>query len=321
MMTVDSFPNLAEIARPMSESDFMGYYLRKEFCYIEGDRARFISLLPWATLSQILHEHRLDYPRLRLIRNGETLPPLSYLEYITDRRGTRFARIRPDGLLRELNNGAMLHFAAIDEAHKPLELMAISLAESLKAKITVNVCSGVKDSRGFATHWDGHDVLVMQIHGRKYWRIYGNTQSHPLRIGIGMDATPVTVIDKPVATTWEGMIEEGDVLYLPRGCWHSAQGTDGPTLHLTVGIINPTGIDFLNYLATELVENDAFCMDLPELHTSVIKEKYAVALRNALTAACTVETIERFLALTHKKNSHSLTITLPNTEQPYPNTL
>lgn len=318
MALKDTFPDLAEIVRPMSESDFMGYYLSKKFCHISGDRARFACLLPWTTLSQILHEHRLDYPRLRLIRNGETLPPLSYVEYVTDRRGTRFARVRPDGLARELNTGAMLHFAAIDEAHKPLELMATSLAERLKSKITVNICAGVEDSRGFATHWDGHDVLVMQIHGRKYWRVYGITQPNPLRIGVGMDTAPTT--DKPTAPTWEGIIEEGDVLYLPRGCWHSAQGTDGPTLHLTVGIINPTGIDFLNWLATELLANDAFRMDLPELRSPDFRDHHAAALRDALTAACTVETIERFLTLTHHKNSPPLPITLPHAKQPQPNT-
>ncbi len=130
------FPELVDIVFPMSEKDFTGHYLRKEFCHISGERARFASLLPWSALNRILHEHRLDYPRLRLIRNGETLPPLSYIEYKTDRRGARFGRVRPDGLMRELNNGAMLHFAAIDEAHQPIELMAASLAGRLKSPST-----------------------------------------------------------------------------------------------------------------------------------------------------------------------------------------
>ena len=298
----------------MSEGDFMGFYLRKEFCHISGARSRFTALLPWDTLSRILHEHRVDYPRLRLIRNGETLPPLSYLEYVTDRRGTRFARVRQDGLARELGTGAMLHFAAIDEAHQPIEAVATALGERLKSKITVNICAGVQDSRGFATHWDGHDVLVMQVHGRKYWRVYGTTQPHPLRIGVGMDATPT--MDKPTTPTWEGMIEEGDVLYLPRGCWHSAQGTDVPTLHLTVGIINPTGIDFLNWLAGEFLTNEVFRMDLPELQPGDFKERHASALCNAVAAACTVETMERFLALTHDKNRPPLPITLPRATKP-----
>lgn len=308
--TQRQFGRLQEIVHPMSESEFMGYYLRKAFCHISGERSRFCSLLPWTVLNQILHEHRLDYPRLRLIRDGETLPPLSYLDYLTDRRGARYARVRPDGLARELANGAMLHFAAVDEAHQPISLLAETLATHLKAKITVNICAGIRDSRGFATHWDGHDVLVMQVHGRKYWRVYGITQSSPLRIGVGMDSAPAH--GKPTTPTWEGMIEEGDTLYLPRGCWHSAQGTDGPTLHLTVGIINPTGIDFLTWLGSELLATDAFRMDLPELQSSEAKARHVAALRETLTAACNVEAMERFLSLSHQKDAPRPSLNLPD---------
>jgi hypothetical protein len=304
------FGRLQEIVHPMSETEFKGYYLRKAFCRISGERSRFCSLLPWAVLNRILREHRLDYPRLRLIRGGETLPPLSYLDYLTDRRGARYARVRPDGLAHELANGAMLHLAAVDEAHQPISLLANNLAAHLKAKITVNICAGIRDSRGFATHWDGHDVLVMQIHGKKYWRVYGITQANPLRIGVGMDSAPVT--DKPTTPTWEGLIEEGDILYLPRGCWHSAQGTDGPTLHLTVGIINPTGIDFLTWLASELLATDTFRMDLPELQSPEAKERHVAALRATLTAACNVEAVERFLASSHQKDAPRLSLNLPD---------
>lgn len=304
------FPDLAGIVSPMSEEDFMDYYLRKEFCYIPGTHARFAPLLPWSDLSRIFQEHRIDYPRLRLIRNGETLPPLSYIDYKTDRRGARFARVRPDGLTRELENGAMLHFAAIDEAQEPVRQMAALLAERLRAKITVNVCAGIQNSRGFATHWDGHDVLVMQIHGRKYWRVYGITQPSPLRIGVGMDSAPAA--DKPVTPTWEGMIEEGDVLYLPRGCWHSAQGSEGETLHLTVGIINPTGIEFLNWLASELVAHDSFRMDLPELLTPELRERHAAALRDILVTSCTSDAIMQFLSHVHQSNIDPPLIRLPH---------
>jgi hypothetical protein len=305
-----NFPSLEEIISPIMIGDFMGHYLRKEFCHISGDRSRFCSLFPWQVLNDILHEHRLDYPRLRLIRNGETLPPLSYLDYLTDRRGARYTRVKPAGLAQELANGAMLHLAGVDELHQPISLMADSLAARLKSQITVNICAGIRDSRGFATHWDGHDVFVMQIHGRKYWRVYGITQPNPLRLGVGMDTAPAT--DKPNSPTWEGIIEEGDVLYLPRGCWHSAQGTDVPTFHLTVGIINPTGIDFLAWLREELLANDVFRMDLPELQTVEQKERHVAALAAALTSACTVEALNRFFALTHLKNNPRPQLKLPS---------
>ena len=47
-------------------------------------------------------------------------------------------------------------------------------------------------------------------------------------------------LDKPDAPLWEGMLEDGDLLYIPRGWWHVATPLDEPTLHLTVGVNNLT---------------------------------------------------------------------------------
>ncbi len=303
---------LDEILSPIPYTDFLSCYLRKEFCHIPGDRGRFRLLLPWTTLSQILHEHRLDYPRLRLIRNGETLPPQSYIDYLTDRRGARYTRVRADGLENELVRGAMLHLAAVDELNPELARLAESISSKLKTTVMVNVCAGTHNSRGFATHWDGHDVLVLQVHGRKHWRIYGITQPSPLRIGVGMDAGPQT--DKPTVPVWEGTIEEGDLIYLPRGCWHSAEGTADPTLHLTVGIINPTGHDFLTWIRDTLLEEEVFRADLPDLDAPAVKAQHVEALRTALASKCTVQAMEQFLALTHEKRTSRRRVTFPTSD-------
>jgi ribosomal protein L16 Arg81 hydroxylase len=278
----------------MAEDVFLAHYLKKDFCHVVGKPGRFSSLLSWRALNQILDEHRLDYPRLRLIRGGETLPPQSFIRYQTDRRGSKYPRVDAAGLSRELATGAMLHLAAVDETQPVLASMAQGLRTALRTDVTINVCAGVNDSRGFATHWDGHDVLVMQIHGRKYWRVYGITQPSPLRIGVGMDTSGET--ERPSEPTWEGMIEEGDVLYLPRGCWHSAQGNAGPTLHLTVGLINPTGADYLAWVSKGLLANDLFRMDLPDLHGLDVRAEHVAALCKLVATAMSAASLDQFLA-------------------------
>jgi hypothetical protein len=48
---------------------------------------------------------------------------------------------------------------------------------------------------------------------------------------------------------WEDVLEAGDVLYLPRGEVHEAS-VEGPnSVHLTIGLQTPSGIDFLLWLA------------------------------------------------------------------------
>ena len=52
------------------------------------------------------------------------------------------------------------------------------------------------------------------------------------------------------------------MLYVPRGEAHDAVGEVKPSVHLTIGIIPPTGIDLLNWMAQRAKNDVAFRMDL-----------------------------------------------------------
>ena len=62
---------------------------------------------------------------------------------------------------------------------------------------------------------------------------------------------------------WEGMLNDGDMLYIPRGWWHVATPLDEPTLHLTVGVNNPTGADLLSWFVDRLRASEDVRRDLP----------------------------------------------------------
>ena len=91
-------------------------------------------------------------------------------------------------------------------------------------------------SQGFATHYDTHDVFVLQVDGRKRWRIHEPVLPDPLeRQSWGGRADEVSAVaDGPPAL--DEVLEPGDALYLPRGWLHSAAAQDEASLHLTVGI-------------------------------------------------------------------------------------
>ncbi|MCR5878156.1 cupin domain-containing protein [Phenylobacterium sp. J367] len=95
------------------------------------------------------------------------------------------------------------------------------------------------------------------MEGTKRWRLYGSTRPAPTRkaetSGHERPADPVDELD----------LAPGDVLYLPRGYWHAAQGRGEPTLHLTVGLTRKTGGDFLHWLADHLLAEADVRADLP----------------------------------------------------------
>ena len=83
-------------------------------------------------------------------------------------------------------------------------------------------------------HYDGNDILVVQIAGSKHWRCYG-----PAPIGV---PTGELVNVDGREPDWRGALVPGDVLYLTRGEVHCAVPVTPPSLHLTVRIrVSPDG--------------------------------------------------------------------------------
>jgi hypothetical protein len=253
--------SLEEVLKPLTVASFVTDIFGKNYYFQKGDGSKFRDLLPWSEINRILAEHRLDHPRLRLAKDGENIPPTSFLTYQQSRRGVQIPRLRAGDLMNHLRSGATLVIDAIDEAYLPLRALSENLEKNFQEYIQVNAYAGWGTTKGFDLHWDDHDVFVMQVGGRKAWKVYGQSRKYPLfRDKAGSFPPPEKVL-------WEGVLEQGDLLYIPRGWWHVATALGEPTLHLTFGINNPTGIDLLNWLAETLVESELFRKDLSRFGT------------------------------------------------------
>ncbi len=65
----------------------------------------------------------------------------------------------------------------------------------------------------FGAHWDDHDVLVLQVHGRKCcWFCYGKRDAYPMK-----GALAATKIGDAEELLWSEVLEPGDIPYIPRG--------------------------------------------------------------------------------------------------------
>ncbi|MBX2815140.1 MAG: cupin domain-containing protein, partial [Saprospiraceae bacterium] len=56
---------------------------------------------------------------------------------------------------------------------------------------------------------------------------------------------------------------KGDLLYVPRGMYHSAQALSGPSLHITIGIPCRTHIDFAHWMIDQLAHLPEMRKNLP----------------------------------------------------------
>lgn len=251
--------DLAGLLTPVDTGSFLRTCWGQNFLHVPGTPGKFSHLLPWPALNQILEQHRLDTPRVRLTREGKPVPATSFLSYQANRRRPNqpIPRLQAAELSRELREGATLVLDAVDELHAPITSLAESLESQFHVRIQVNAYAGWRTSHGFDLHWDDHDVFILQVAGRKQWKVYGMTRKYPM----ARDVEPTT--DKPDTPLWEGMLNDGDLLYIPRGWWHVATPLDEPTLHLTVGVNNATGSDLLSWFVDRLRASEDVRRDLP----------------------------------------------------------
>ncbi|HEY0078983.1 MAG TPA: cupin domain-containing protein [Pyrinomonadaceae bacterium] len=282
---------LERLLEPCLPADFLASVWAKKHFYVRGWPGKFSPLLPWKQLNEILRRHRLDFPRLRLMRDGKSLPTSSYLRYASGggSRKTPVPRLRSAELERHLREGATLVLDAVDELYRPLEELAEGLELTFRERVQINTYAGWRTSRGFDLHWDDHDVFILQVAGRKRWSVYGMTRPHPLVGDANVNPKPTG------APVWEETLEDGDLLYIPRGHWHVALPLDEPTLHLTVGIHNRTGLDLLGWLTGRLRASEIFRKDLPRFAGATERAAYLEDLRAELLNNWDASLLEGYL--------------------------
>jgi ribosomal protein L16 Arg81 hydroxylase len=283
------FNNLEQLLKPCLAGDFLAASWGRSYRYVPGWAGKFSSLLPWNQLNEILRRHRLDFPRLRLTRDGKSLPSTDYLRHVTSgRRRVQIPRLLPVKLTEQLRRGATLVLDAVDELYTPLEELAAGLESTFHEHVQINAYAGWRTSRGFDLHWDDHDVFILQVAGRKRWSVYGMTRPYPLARDVEPNQKPT---HDPL---WEAILEDGDLLYIPRGWWHVAFPLGEPTLHLTVGIHNRNGVDLLRWLADRLRASETFRKDLPRFASPVERAAHVESLRDELLAAWGTDVLEQY---------------------------
>ncbi|GAA4467704.1 cupin domain-containing protein [Phytohabitans houttuyneae] len=195
----------------------------------------FRDLLSPADADELLSRRGLRTPFLRVAKDGQVLPASRFTG-----GGGAGAEVRDQVLdervLALYADGATLVLQGLHRIWPPLEEFARELGGQLRQPLQVNAYLTPAASQGFATHYDTHDVFVLQVAGRKRWRIHEPVLRDPLeRQAWGGRADEVSAVAEG-APAIDEVLEPGDALYLPRGWLHSAQAQEGPTLHLTVGI-------------------------------------------------------------------------------------
>lgn len=297
---------LKQALAPVGIDEFLHTYVGRQYALLRGAAGRFHSLLSWQELNDALERVRVNENRVFLVRQAEGIPRESYVQ--SSKSGSAQYLIGP-ALVRHISDGATLVVNQVEELFPNIRRLAESCERIFHIYVSANLYAGWRRDHGFDVHWDSHDTLILQLRGRKDWKIWKPTRQHPLP-GERVEITPRPTED-PI---WEGTLEDGDILYMPRGWWHMAWPREEPSVHITIGLNHPTGFDLLNWAMERTRQSVDVRMDAPFWRDADTKAKWLDAIREACVTALDDRALEEFMWHTMGRAHSRPVVRLP--EQP-----
>ncbi|WP_380161504.1 cupin domain-containing protein [Kineococcus sp. R86509] len=247
----------------------------------EGGRGSVHDLLAPADVDELLGPRALRTPFFSLVKNGAPLPRASYTRRAV--AGNQQLSDLPDSerIAAAHADGATIVLQALHRTWPALQSFCSQLAEDLGHQCQVNVYVTPPGAQGFNPHHDTHDVVVLQVDGRKHWTIHPPAVELPLKSQPSTRLGPDPVGGRPAVI--DTVLEPGDALYLPRGWLHSARTTEDRSIHLTIGVLATTWADVLTDAVTSAGAGDVAlrrALPLPGVPTPEdVKEFRAAAQR------------------------------------------
>lgn len=193
--------------------------------------------------------------------------------------------------MEAFRRGKSLRIDAVQRFSRALYMLCRAMEQDLSCPINVNMYLSPGATRALSRHFDTHDVFVLQIHGKKRWRLFDPPIQLPIEsLPVIRGESPRTMrahrLDHRNQMTEgkdtcvlkdEFVLTSGDFLYLPRGHWHEAEAEPGHiSCHLTMGPQIFTYTDLLTVAISRASMHDArLRQSLPPgfaTHTNTWKE-------------------------------------------------
>jgi hypothetical protein len=239
---------LAELLAPVTVPAFFeAVHGRTGFHVKAADERRAQALLPWDDIERLTSTPAV-LAEADLMKDGMLVPAQLYAS--------------EDGLdVRAfhdiLGQGASIVIKDIARWVPGIDRLAVAVERELGVNTVINGYLSFSSGGAFRPHWDRHDVLIVQVHGRKLWRLWDAPLPDPVRRSSESKYAPTA----PPASEVE--LLPGDVSFIPRGQPHAAIVSGESSVHLTIGLNTLNGIDFLQHLRVAAEGDEFLRADLP----------------------------------------------------------
>lgn len=275
------------LTAPVSKQDFFENYFEKKHLILHRENSSYNShLLSMERVDELLYSQVVKFPAVRMTNSKEEISADKY---------TMGDRVIPSQIVKHFSEGATLILSGLQEFIPTLGKFCNSLTREVGHKFQTNIYITPKESKGFNVHYDTHDVFVLQLSGTKKWRIYSE---NPIELPNKLQEFEKGKYEHGPLVD-EFILNEGDLLYIPRGVMHDADTMDETSMHITLGMLGFTWSDLLIESILDLSKKDA-------------KLREFLPCENILTSEIANESVDKFeLLLDHLKSSLNLNEIMP----------
>lgn len=159
------------------------------------------------------------------------------------------------GIWRYFHEGYTIVIDSLHRVDFRIAEVCLALALETGHRVQANAYISPAGGSGFATHYDTHDVIVVQTEGAKDWSIYEPTDEidkFPNKFDSDRDPT---LMEKGEMSAIRMRL--GDSLYIPSGWPHSATAvSDKPSIHITFGLSRISMAEVLSMAMHMLAEGN-----------------------------------------------------------------
>lgn len=230
----------------LTSAEFRAEYFEQQPRHFPGALAE--RPFAWSDIDELLLVLEPRVPLMRMFNHGQ-VPEHAYTEDVAEVGRTR--RVLNKAKFYELmGEGATLVINWLEQYSVAAKRLCHEVGRFAGTRTSGNAYMSFAGDGTFGKHWDTHDVFVIQLIGRKLWRIYAPTQPLPLTYQTN-EKTGHACPSEPLR---ELILEEGDVLYLPRGYWHHVIPLRTGSFHLSVGSYSPTMFDYMVQMSAKYLE-------------------------------------------------------------------
>jgi ribosomal protein L16 Arg81 hydroxylase len=267
---------------------FRNIYWEKQPLRVErNDGDYYAALFSLKEFDRLLAQSRIRQGDIRILSIGKEIP----IDSLKD-SGHNLSVGALEHLYAHYRDGRSIAVNGIGQCTTALADFCRRLAPAFSARVQINSYLSPPGSQGLGTHYDTHDVFVLQIWGSKHWTLHKGGFDLPLlQQAWHRTNEPGRVVD-------EFDLQRGDLLYLPRGCVHTASSNSNASLHLTVGIHPISWAMVMNGILQTAMKNDRrFRESLPLGFEREETARQSATARLRELLACLVDQVDAAAAI------------------------